>query len=385
MTERILFVDDETRVLQAIQRTLRNEYDIVTADSGSRALELLADGDFAVVVSDMQMPEMNGLQLLGEVKARWPDVVRLMLTGNNDQETAVNAVNQGEVFRFLNKPCNSDGLRAALNLSLKQYKLVTAERELLEDTLRGSLQAVSEILAITKPEIFGATSRIRKRVTVLAERLGVADRWQIDTAAMLCQLGCVSLSDAAVKKLHAGGRLSGEEEQAVESHPLLGAELISNIPRLEQVSNIIFYQNKNYDGSGFPRDTKKGEDIPVGARILKVLVDMDRLLQGKWSERAALDELKNASGKYDPDILAAMEDLIGGDGKKITKRVNVAALVDGMVIEEEVSTTQGVLLVCSGQSVTPAIRQHLHKFVASGALASPILVSDDRDEDAAAA
>lgn len=386
MTNRILFVDDEERVLQAIKRTLHKDYKVETAEGGRQALDILSDSDdFAIVVSDMQMPEMTGLELLTEIKNRWPNIVRLMLTGNNDQETAVQAVNTGEVFRFMNKPCNPDILRATLKLALRQFELVTAEKQLLEQTLRGSIRAVSEILAITKPEIFGAMSRIRGLAVKLAESLKIDDPWQLDTAAMLCQLGCVSLSEATMKKVQVGARLSREEEQSFDAHPLLGADLISNIPRLEQVANIILYQNKNYDGTGFPRDNIKGEQIPIGARILRLVVDMDHLHSAKWSDTAALEELGKARGKYDPAIVSAMAGLVESRGAAVTRRVNVGSLVDGMIIEEEVMTNQDVLLVCAGQPVTPAIRQHLQKFVASGSLAAPILVSDQSTDECAAA
>lgn len=129
MTEKILFVDDETNILQAIQRQLRKRFDLATAEGGDEALRILKEqGPFAVIISDMRMPNMNGVELLALVKELHPDTVRLMLTGNADQETAMEAVNSGQIFRFLTKPCPPATLITALALALSQYRLITAER-----------------------------------------------------------------------------------------------------------------------------------------------------------------------------------------------------------------------------------------------------------------
>lgn len=132
MNNRILFVDDEKNVLVGYQRALRGKYRIDTASSAREALELVdRSGPYAVVVTDMQMPGMNGMQLLASLKACCPDTVRMMVTGNADQKTAVAAVNQGEVYRFLNKPCEREQLVEALGEGLVQYDRTLEEQERL--------------------------------------------------------------------------------------------------------------------------------------------------------------------------------------------------------------------------------------------------------------
>ena len=143
MNSRILFVDDEPNVLQAYSRTLRKQFDISTVTSGAAGLETAAnDGPFAVVVSDMRMPEMDGVEFLSRMKASSPDTVRIMLTGNADQQTAIDAVNKGDIFRFLNKPCPPDNMADSLNSALEQHRLINAEKELLESTLKSSMEAL---------------------------------------------------------------------------------------------------------------------------------------------------------------------------------------------------------------------------------------------------
>src|SRR5690349_3314098 len=145
--KKILLVDDEPNLLSALQRGLRRQFTVETACGGSAGLTILEKWqDFAVVVADMQMPEMNGVQFLAKVRESAPDIVRMMLTGNADQATAMEAVNQGNIFRFLNKPCTVDRLADALNAGVRQHQLITAERDLLENTLRGSIKVLTDIL-----------------------------------------------------------------------------------------------------------------------------------------------------------------------------------------------------------------------------------------------
>jgi len=158
--ETILFVDDEVNVLQSMKRQLRKRFTVLTSESGADALALLKkQGPVAVIVSDMRMPEMDGIQLLSQVKALYPDTVRIMLTGNADQQTAIEAVNTGQIFRFLTKPCAMSVLVSSLALALRQYRLIIAEQQLLNETLKGSIKVLSELLSIANSEAFSSGYR----------------------------------------------------------------------------------------------------------------------------------------------------------------------------------------------------------------------------------
>src|SRR5262249_9949077 len=183
--------------------------------------------------------------------------VRIMLTGNMDQETAVQAVNTGEVFKFLNKPCDVDALKRVVGLAVRQYELVTAEKELLEQTLRGSIAVLADLLAAVKPEAFGCTARLRRKAREIAKHVPGVKSWELDAAALLSQLGCVTVAPEILEKVHRGEPLGDGEAQEFAAHALLGADLIGRIPRLGRVAKIILYQNKNYDGTGFPVDDVK--------------------------------------------------------------------------------------------------------------------------------
>ena len=144
MHEKILFVDDDPAVLEGYRRALHKEFQTDTAVGGREALWAIAnDGPYAVVVSDMRMPSMDGVQFLSRIGRISPNTVRVMLTGYADLESAIGAINEGRIFRFLTKPCEADVLKKTLTTCLVQYRLVTAEKELLEQTLTATIKGAS--------------------------------------------------------------------------------------------------------------------------------------------------------------------------------------------------------------------------------------------------
>ena len=166
MTEKILLVDDDSNILDGYRRSLGHEFLIETAMGGEQALKLAADnGPYSVVVSDMRMPKMDGIQLLSKIKAQSPDTIRIILTGNADIDTAINAINEGSIFRFLNKPCSREVMAKTLTAALLQYRLVTAEKQLLEETLSSSIQVLTEVLSLVNPAAFGRAERARRYIT----------------------------------------------------------------------------------------------------------------------------------------------------------------------------------------------------------------------------
>ncbi len=377
----ILFVDDEPHVLSAIRRGLRNDFKLVTAEGSKEALALFEQGEkFSVIVSDCRMPEMDGIQLLERIAQLSPTTIRILLTGNTDQETAVRAVNDGDVFRFLNKPCNSEQLKLVLGQALRQFELVTVEKDLLEQTLKGSIQVLADLLGIVKPESFGRSNRLRRKAREVADHVDGIDRWQLDAAALLSQLGCVNVAESTLNKLLDGEVLDRQERADFISHPSLGAELIGRIPRMERVAEIILYQNKTFDGRGFPTDDKKGEQIPLEARVLSAVLAYDELKSQDISDAAIMEELRATKGRFDPKIIDALEKSVDLASSCIITRMMPSEMRLGLVIEQDVKNAEGVMLLCSGQEVTPAIMEHLLKFQKSGAITKRILVSEPKPE-----
>lgn len=374
-SEKILLVDDELNVLESIQRQLRNRFEIKTAQSGEEALEVLkTDGPFTLIVSDMRMPGMNGVQLLSRVKDMYPDTVRIMLTGNADQETAVAAANSGQIFRFLTKPCSTATLATALALGVRQHKLIIAEKELLNETLKGSMKVVSELLSQANATVFGAGSRIKDLVVRLCEQLQLGNSWQYEIAALMSQVGCITLPTDILHKLYAGVELTADERRMYEQHPEVGRKLFTHIPRMAIVADMIGMQLYHMNEYEQEPVSSADEEACFGAQMLKVAIDYDLLSYQGLHQKEILQRMKKMPGIYNQEILAALE------GMKIKivqgKAVNlkVKDIQTGMVAEEDVFANNGVLIIPRGQIVTWQILQGLANFSKQVGIQEPICV-----------
>src|SRR5271169_5411946 len=269
MLEKILMVDDESSVLAGYQRIFHNEFEIDTAVGGAVALSALAaTGPYAIVVSDMRMPEMDGAQLLAKIKVLAPDTVRIMLTGNADIQSAVSAVNEGSIFRFLTKPCNKETLGKALSAGLMQYRLVRAEKELLENTLQGSIQVLTEVLSLVNPAAFGRALRVRRYIHNVATRMALPSPWRFEVAAMMSQLGCVTLHPETIEAVYAGRPLPRDEQVRFDAHPGVAHDLLSKIPRMEPIAWMIAHQNDSGPSAGAAANLEMA-DMQLGANLLR--------------------------------------------------------------------------------------------------------------------
>ncbi len=371
--DKILLVDDEPNVLESIQRQLRNRFAISTAQSGEEALEVLkSDGPFTLIVSDMRMPGMDGVQLLSRVKDMYPDTVRIMLTGNADQETAVAAANTGQIFRFLNKPCSTATLATALALGVRQYKLLSAEKELLNDTLKGSMKVLSELLSQSNATVFGAGSRIKDLVARLCEKLQLVNSWEYEIAALMSQVGCVTLPSEILHKLYAGVELTPDEQRMYDRHPEVGRELFTHIPRMEIVAAMIGMQLRRMDEYENETATTDNEEACRGAQMLKVAIDYDLLSYQGLNQSDILRRMKRMPGVYNPEILETMECMRIKTIQGRVVNLKVKDIQTGMVAEEDVFANNGVLIIPRGQVVTWPILQGLDNFSKQVGIQEPI-------------
>jgi response regulator RpfG family c-di-GMP phosphodiesterase len=355
---RVLCVDDEPHVLEGLTLHLRRAFEVHTATSGAQGLEALGqNGPFAVALSDMRMPEMNGAAFLARVQQKAPDTVRMLLTGYADLQSAIVAVNEGQIFRFLTKPCPPDQLRLAFDAAAEQHRLVTAERDLLEQTLLGSIKTLADILSMTNPIAFGRAMRIKQHVSELADGLGLRSRWQVKVAAVFSQLGAISLPEETAEKYYYGKELSVPESAMVARMPGVAEELLANIPRLEPVREILAQQGMRFENGGGEGDTS------FGARILKIAVEFDELESGGLSPRLALETMRAREGWYDPQILEVFAQFKGAAAEQQeVQEVPLKSVRVGMVFAEDVQTRTGVILVTRGFEVTPSFAEKLRNF-----------------------
>jgi response regulator RpfG family c-di-GMP phosphodiesterase len=373
---RILIVDDEVLVLDALQRQLRTHFDVTVASEPKEAIKLVvSEGPYAAVVSDLRMPGMDGVALLYCIRKLSPDTVRVLLTGYADVEAAISAVNEGNIFRFLSKPCPTGTLIRALEASVEQHRLLTTERVLLEQTLRTSLKTLTDILALVNPVAFGRAIRARKLISELASLEEVSDPWQAEIAAMLSPIGWVTLPAETASKLYHGAALSLSEQAIVDNLPTLTEQLLANIPHLEPVREILHYQDKHYDGQGPPHNKTCGDAIPWGARALKAVSDFDVLESQGYSAEVALDTMRVRMGWYDPAMLEGLAKLRGDKPREATvMKLPLHAVQPGMIFAEDVKNHSGLPLIARGQEVTPSLIERIKNLALNSKINDPVLV-----------
>ena len=379
MNEKILLVDDEPNVLQSMQRQLRKRFKVEVAESGDEALEILkSNGPFTVIVSDMRMPGMDGVQLLSRVKSSYPDTVRIMLTGNADQETASEAVNAGQIFRFLTKPCSTAMLATSLALAVRQHNLLTAEKELLNKTVKGSIEVMAELLSLSNATAFSSGYRIKPMVKQIAEELNLPGLWQYEVAALMSQIGCITLPGDILHKLHAGIILSEEEQKMYEGHPEVGSKFISKIPRMEKVATMIKNQLHS-TGSSEEKDFER--EVSLGAAILGAAIAYDLFRQQDLEHLQAIRQMRKNEDKYNPDILNLLERYKPKHVCAAIKNLSFKEIIPGMIAVEDVFAKNGAMLIPKGQEITWSVIQSLTNFNKQVGIVEPIRVSMVDDEN----
>jgi len=370
MNEKILFVDDEPAVLEGYKRVLYKDFHPDTATGGEEAIATVTQsGPYAVVVSDMRMPGMDGVQLLSRLREISPDTVRVVLTGQADMQSAIDSVNEGRIFRFLTKPCEARVLKLALNACLMQYQLVTAEKELLENTLMGSIKVLTDVLSLANPAAFGRSKRIAQYVQHMVAELHLQSPWKYEVAAMLSQLGCVALESELIDAAYGGKKLTPEEQKRFDAHPTLARDLLSNVPRLEGIGWIIGQQRVG----ATPAENHIPEDVRTGAAVLHVAIAFDDLRIRGLSDAEAVAALRR-NPKLDASIVGVLATLRALSCEPTPRAVHISDLAAGMVLQEEIRTKTGLLLVGKGQEVTYPLMVRLKNHHARRAIADKVLV-----------
>ncbi|HEY3667061.1 MAG TPA: HD domain-containing phosphohydrolase [Polyangiaceae bacterium] len=375
---KVLCVDDEPLVLEGLTLHLRRSFKLFTAQSGAAGLELLGkESDFAVIMSDMRMPQMSGAQFLAKARELYPNSVRVLLTGQSDLESAISAVNEGQIFRFLTKPCPPNVLLSALGSAVKQHELIMAERVLLEQTLRGCVKTLTDILSLTNPTAFGRASRAKGYMTQLLSYLQRADDWESEVSAMLSQIGCVTLPGDMLDRMYEGKPLAEEEEAMAAGLPAMAERLLAHIPRLEGVREILLHMDDHYEPK--PGQSMRGDLLPWGARALKIVLDFTALEWQQGGAAPALDIMRGRSGWYDATLLASFSALQGNAASGVEVRtIPVRELREGMVLHQNITTRTGMLVMAKGHEVTATMLERIANFSRRVGVREPISVVVNR-------
>ena len=376
MGDKILFVDDEPAVLEGYKRILYPEFSIDIAESAANAFAAIKkNGPYSVVISDMRMPVMNGAEFLSKVRESTPDTVRMLLTGYTDVKAAIEAVNQGNIFRFLTKPCETEELANAITAGIEMYRLITSERELLEKTLMGSIKVLTDVLSAASPETFGRSMRVAHCVRHILAKVKLPSPWCIEAAATLSQLGCITLESELMNRAYAGAALTEEEQTGFNAHPGAAMELLKNIPRLEATAWIIGQQLKRdipESESPFPPFSTSAE-LTRAAKVLKLAVVFEQLREKFPAKGAALSHLRERSKEFEPGLIDALSDLRPLQATKQLRKVPIARLRAGMVLDQEIKNGQGILLVAKGQELTSALVMRIENHARAGTIDKEVM------------
>ncbi|MEO8223696.1 MAG: HD domain-containing phosphohydrolase [Gammaproteobacteria bacterium] len=375
MTEKVLFVDDEPNVLEGIRRQLGRKVALEVATSGADGLRILQDaGPFAVVVSDMRMPGMSGSQFLAKVRELCPDTVRIILSGQSDMESTIAAVNEGQIYRFMIKPCAADLLWTVVESGLKQFRLVNAERDVLEKTLGGAVQMLTEVLGMTNPAAYSRSARIQRYAQAIAEALGVGTLWPLRLAGMLSQIGCITLPGELLTKIYAGGQLSDDERRLYDAHPEIGSKLLNSVPRLEPVAEIVAAQLQRPDLAGAPAMVDRWDTRRLGTMVLRTAIELEQLIARGSPPSVAVQKLTESWPELPGTVSDALRAIRLPAGEIVVRAIGLAELMPGMVLDEDLRSGNGIRVVPQGHEVTNTILLRLRSVAAGVGLKEPFRV-----------
>lgn len=411
----ILLVDDEANILSSLKRLFRSEgYRTLTADSGQAGLQILQAEPVDLVVSDMRMPEMDGAQFLEQVRSKWPDTMRLLLTGYADVGSIMKAVNRGEIYRYIAKPWDDNDIllivRQALERKvLEQEKLrlqditikqneelsllnATLEKKVMERTVElkqacdglavsndklrvnflTSIKVFSNLIEIRGKRLAGHSRRVADLGNHIAKKMALDanEVQEVFVSGLLHNIGKIGFSDDLLVKPMS--IMSGQDLASYQKYPLLGEQLLMPLEDLRGAARIVRSHQERFDGSGFP-DKLAGFNIPLGARIVAVASDYHNLQNGTLSQRSlrpeeAMQAILDGRGKrYDPAVVQAFKD-VATNAPVVSDHASLIDANDlrpGMIIARDLISSDGFLLLSAGHKLTERLIRQIVDFQTS--------------------
>jgi len=396
-------VDDEPSILSALRRLFRAKgFQVRVAEGGQAGLEMLASEPIDLVISDMRMPEMDGVMFLEQVRQRWPDTMRLLLTGYADITSIMGAINRGEIYRYIAKPWDDNDIILIVRSALQQRAMEQEQRRLqtlikaqneelrvlnfsleikvaertaelnqtndallvaneqLKNNFITSIKIFTSLIELRASHLAGHSRRVADVARRLAQKLGMGNKpaQELFVSGLLHEIGKVGFADELLNTPVV--MLNTAQLQVFRKHPARAAQLLFPLPELKGAAEIIAAQLERFDGAGYP-DALAGKQIPLGARILLVASDYDALQIGTLAQRKlapskALDAIIEGSGKrYDPEVVSALVGLMGDGGspaavaqQHMDTLRRVRDLLPGMVLARDLITPSGLLMLTAG-------------------------------------
>ena len=413
----LLFVDDETNILASLKRLFRPQgYRIFTAESGAQGLAIMARESVDLVISDMRMPEMNGAQFLEKVREQWPDTVRILLTGYAEINATIDAINRGQIYRYISKPWEENDITLIVRHALRQ-KLLEREKQRLEELTRKQNEELVELNASLEEKVMARTEEVRqtmgfldvaheklkksfitsiqvfsnliemrsatmvghsRRVAELARRIAQCLRMSdteaqdVFIAGLLLDIGKIGLPDRLLEKPFVG--LTGEERSMVVKHPVKGQLALMALEQLAGAAQLIRSHRERFDGMGYP-DRLAGFSIPLGARVLALAKDYDAAVTGSaftkpMKQAEALLFIQDGEGKrYDTAVVATFMDIMckgktagKAPDQKLELALRSGQLIQGMVLSRDLVTATGEMLLAKGYALNEQFIEQIRNF-----------------------
>ncbi|OIR16208.1 cyclic di-GMP phosphodiesterase response regulator RpfG [mine drainage metagenome] len=407
----LLFVDDEVNILSSLKRLFRpGGYRIFTAESGAQGLEIMQHEAVDLVVSDMRMPEMSGAQFLEQVNARWPDTIRILLTGHAEIGATIDAINKGHIYRYISKPWEDNDILLAIRQALHQKKLELANQSLEELTRRQneelkdlnanleakvkarteevrqtmgfleiahdklkrdfitSIRVFSNLIEMREGAMAGHSRRVAELSRAIAQKMQVndADAQDIFLAALLHDVGKIGFPDYLLEKSFAN--LTNEERLDVIKHPVKGQTALMALEPLNGAAKLIRSHHERFDGLGYP-DKLHGLAIPLGARIIALANEYDAaqigmLLSKRLKHADAVLFIQEGRGnRYDPAVVDAFMSVMASTAHAVREQaLHPEQLKPGMALSRDLLSRQGDLLLSKDHQLDASLIDQIKNF-----------------------
>lgn len=352
-SSKVLIIDDDQNILHGYRRMLGRRYQIEIADGPREGLhKALSDNEYAVIVCDLHMPKIDGLRLMMKVRELSPHTVRILLTGSLDHTNALDAINDGTVFRYLTKPCRIEVLSRCIDEALALYRQTLWAEQVRSKTLVGLVRLMSELFAVHEPQLCGSVPRVHAIVSQIARRLDLKDVWEFELAALLSQLGLWGLPPALRTCLAQGLELKAAHEDMFSQHPQRAATYLEGLEHLGDTPKMISHSTRPLTeiGSGYLQDAPRWV---VGAQLIKLASDFERERNIHGNAQTALQILAHKASDYFSDMLQCLTEIVSEECASKTA-LAFDKLKAGMILAEDLVSRQGQVLITRGQVVTPA-------------------------------
>jgi FixJ family two-component response regulator len=375
MSNRVMLVDDDRLLLNSIVRNLGFDFDISVAENGPEAIDLLTtDSRYTVIVTDMRMPGMDGIQFIEAARPLAPEAVFVMLTGNHDLNCAIQAVNDGQVFRFLNKPCEMAVIKQAITAGQRQYELQRSEKDLLNKTCAGAISMLTDVLAASHSEHFSRIELYGRSLDAIRQSVGIADRWEYRLASKLALVGFACLRHEDIKRFLELHPRQAEWKALHERSAEIGSRLLQRIPRLETVASIIEL-HPSTKGEHCHTNPKTEKAIAqTGATLLQVAFVWDALIGRGQGKQQTLADMKEVLPELMEEYLEALKNLPTMTEELQERESPLSELQADMVLARDVTGTDGATLLRAGTRLSEAWIERLREYNSQQNFLRPIYV-----------